>query len=108
VLALRARHAPTTPGRRAVELLYVILACHVVLHSIVFPEPRFMLPMRPVLFLLALATAASLLGRVPAPATTFLPGRAAGWAVAGVLSLAGLVVVAEPTVVRAHIQSLLL
>jgi hypothetical protein len=64
--------------------------------------------MRPVLFLLALATAAALLGRDPAPATTFLPGRAAVWAVAGVLSLAGLVVVAEPTVVRAHLQSLLL
>jgi len=108
VLALRARHAPTTPGRRAVELLYVILACHVVLHSIVIPEPRFMLPMRPVLFLLALSTAAALLGRDPAPATTFLPGRGAGWAIAGVLSLAGLVVVAEPAAVRAHLQSLLL
>lgn len=108
VLALRSRHAPATSGRRAVELLYVILACHVVLHSIVIPEPRFMLPMRPVLFLLALATAASLGGRVPAPATTFLPGRGARWAVAGVLSLAGLVVVAEAAAVRAHLQSLLL
>jgi hypothetical protein len=107
-LALRARHAPATPGRRAVELHYVILTCHVVLHSIVIPEPRFMLPMRPVLFLLALAMAAVLFGRVAAPATTFLPGRAAVGAVAGVLSLAGLVVVAEPTVVRAHLQSLLL
>ena len=67
-----------------------------------------MLPMRPVLFLLALATAAVLFGRVAAPATTFLPGRAAGWAVAAVLSLAGLVIVAEPIVVRAHLQSLLL
>ena len=108
VLVVRARNAPSTPGRRAVELLYVILACHVVLHSIVIPEPRFMLPMRPVLFLLALATAAALVGRVPAPATTFLPGRAAGWAVGAVLSLAGLVIVAEPIVVRAHLQSLLL
>jgi hypothetical protein len=108
VLVVRARNAPSTPGRRAVDLLYVILACHVVLHSIVIPEPRFMLPMRPVLFLLALATAAALLGRVPAPATTFLPGRAAGWAVGAVLSLAGLVIVAEPIVVRAHLQSLLL
>ena len=67
-----------------------------------------MLPMRPVLFLLALATAASLGGRVPAPATTFLPGRGARWAVAGVLSLAGRVVVAEPAAVGAHLQSLLL
>ncbi len=105
VLVVRTRSRPSTPGRRAVELLYVILACHVVLHSIVIPEPRFMLPMRPILFLLALATAADVLGQVPAPATTFVPGRSAGWAIAGVLSLAGLVVVAEPAAVRAHLQS---
>ena len=41
---------------RLVELLYLVLAYHVALHSIVIPEPRFMVPMRPLLYLLALAT----------------------------------------------------
>ena len=56
VVALRRRRASTTPARRLIELLYLVLAYHVALHSIVIPEPRFMVPMRPLLYLLALAT----------------------------------------------------
>ena len=56
VVALRRRRASTTPARRLIELLYLVLAYHVALHSVVIPEPRFMVPMRPLLYLLALAT----------------------------------------------------
>src|SRR5262249_20082467 len=101
VLTLRA---PSTPGRRAVEVLYVLLACHVVLHSIVIPEPRFMLPMRPILFLLALATIAALLGREPAPSRPTRSVRGVAWALAGLFGLAAFAVVADPDAVRARLR----
>ncbi|HKA29367.1 MAG TPA: tetratricopeptide repeat protein [Candidatus Binatia bacterium] len=104
VRAVRARRAPSTPGRRAVEVLYLLLASHVVLHSIVIPEPRFMLPVRPILFLLALATAADLLGREPAPARDPGPARGTTWALVGVFALVAAVVVADPDAVRARLQ----
>src|SRR5262249_23849292 len=101
---VRGLGMPSTPGRRAVELLYVLLACHVVLHTIVIPEPRFMLPMRPILFLLAIATAAELLGRAPAPSWAFAPGRRVGWALAGLYALVAVLVAADPDTVRARLQ----
>lgn len=104
VRVVRALGTPSTPGRRAVELLYALLACHVVLHTIVIPEPRFMLPVRPILFLLALATAADLLGRVPAPSRAPAPGRYVGWALAGLFALVAVLVAAEPDAVRARLQ----
>src|SRR5262249_7674333 len=79
VRRVRVRSTPT-PARRAVELLYVLLTAHVVLHAIVIPEPRFMLPLRPILFLLALATAADLGGHAPAPSAEPAPGRSVAWA----------------------------
>jgi tetratricopeptide (TPR) repeat protein len=104
VRVVRALATPSTPGRRAVELLYVLLACHVVLHAIVIPEPRFMLPVRPILFLLALATAAELLARAPAPSRTSAPGRRVGWALAGLFALGAVLVAADPDAVRARLQ----
>src|SRR5262249_59917649 len=104
VRAVRARRAPSTPGRRAVEVLYLLLASHVVLHSVVIPEPRFMLPVRPILFLLALATAAEVLGRAPAPSWRFAPGRRVGWALAGLYALVAVLVAADPDTVRANLQ----
>jgi tetratricopeptide (TPR) repeat protein len=104
VRAARRGRASATSGRRAVEVLYVVLACHVVVHSIVIPEPRFMLPVRPILFLLALATAADLLGRAPAPSSGPGPAPGALWALVGLFALAAVVVVAEPEPVRARLQ----
>jgi hypothetical protein len=60
VLVLRRR----VPGGLTGELLYVVLAYNVLLHGILIPEPRFMLPMRPVLFLLALAAIVELAPRL--------------------------------------------
>jgi hypothetical protein len=56
VLAVAGRHQAATRARGGGELLYVVLGYNVLLHSVLIPEPRFMLPMRPVLFLLAPAT----------------------------------------------------
>lgn len=53
VLLWRRRTAPLTPAGHLHELLYLLLGYHVLLHSVIIPEPRLMLPMRPLLYLLA-------------------------------------------------------
>ena len=95
---------PATPGRRAVEVLYAVLACHVIVHSIVIPEPRFMLPVRPILFLLALATAMEILGREPAASPALPRTRGVAWALVGLFALVAVGVTADPDAVRARLQ----
>jgi Tetratricopeptide repeat len=54
-VALGAVLVARPPASRFRELGYVLLAVHVALHGMLIPEPRFMVPMRPLLFVLALA-----------------------------------------------------
>jgi lysophospholipase L1-like esterase len=56
-IVVARRRGPSSDAARLRELLYVLLAYTVVLHGVLSAEPRFMIPVRPVLFLLALATA---------------------------------------------------
>jgi hypothetical protein len=65
-VVLTRRADPPTAASRARELCYVLLGAHVLLHSLLIPEPRFLVPMRPLLFVLALAA----LGDVAARLTT--------------------------------------
>src|SRR5262249_23915734 len=57
---LTARGQWDDAGARTIELLYLVLATSVVLHSLILPLPRYQWPMRPILYLLALATLARL------------------------------------------------
>ena len=82
----------------------MVLACQAVVHSIVIPEPRFMLPVRPILFLLALATASDIAGREPAAAPGLAPTRGAAWALVGLFALVAVGVVADPDAVRARLR----
>ena len=50
---------------RTIELLYLVLATSVVVHSVILPLPRYQWPMRPILYLLAFATLARLGGGRP-------------------------------------------
>ncbi len=50
------RRRGDTLADRITEALYVVLGYTVIIHSIVHPLPRYMWPMRPILFLLALRT----------------------------------------------------
>ncbi len=73
VLVLRRRPRAGAERERTVELLYVVLATNVLTYGLTLPEPRFMIPMRPLLYLLALATLSRLLR---SPAVGFPPTRA--------------------------------
>jgi hypothetical protein len=79
--ALR-RHAETQPGRLR-ELASVLLAVHVVLHGALIPEPRFLLPLRPLLFVLALAALADAAARLAVPVRGAVFGVVASIAAAG-------------------------
>ncbi len=57
---LRSRRAEVTTAHHTMELLYLLLGYHVLLHGSVVPEPRLMVGMRPVLVLLALGMLARL------------------------------------------------
>src|SRR5262249_16176809 len=65
-IVLRHRGDASTAAGRTRELCYLLLGTHVLLHSLLIPEPRFLVPMRPLLFILALAV----LGDVAARLTT--------------------------------------
>jgi Flp pilus assembly protein TadD len=88
-LVVAQRWAPATRPSPAVELCYAVLAYTVLLHSVVIPEPRFLLPLRPVLFLLAAWTGCALAAHArrwrPALARvrSALRARAAGGRVVG-------------------------
>jgi tetratricopeptide (TPR) repeat protein len=58
LLVFRRRRDPPTPASRLRELTYLVLAYNVLLHSVIIPEPRFLVPLRPILFVLALGTVA--------------------------------------------------
>jgi len=81
VLVLGRRRSPTAASRLR-ELLYVVLAYNVVVHGILFPEPRYMLPLRPVLFVLAMATVADVRDLVAARVATGRPAASRPPAVA--------------------------
>jgi tetratricopeptide (TPR) repeat protein len=79
------RQCAETPAARLRELGYVLLAAHVALHGALIPEPRFLVPLRPLLFVLALAALADVATRLTAQVTAAVVGvvasiAAAGWA----------------------------
>ncbi len=82
-IVLRRRRADPGPASRARELCYVLLAGHVLLHGVVIPEPRFLVPVRPILFALALATLADCARRLTTRVTPAVIAAVALVAVAG-------------------------
>src|SRR5262245_23824533 len=71
------------------ELVYLLVAGHVLLHGILIPEPRFLLPLRPVCFILSLAAlwgvAARLTRRADTAVLVFVVAVAtAGWTSAAI------------------------
>ena len=88
LLARRRVGTPTDAGRLH-ELAYMLVAGHVLLHGLLIPEPRFLLPMRPLLFVLALAAlsdvAARFTRRPAAAVLAFVVAvAAAGWTSAAI------------------------
>ncbi len=61
LVALRQRRRAFSPANRTVEMLYLVLVYAVGVQGALLPLPRYMWPMRPILFVLATATACRLL-----------------------------------------------
>ncbi len=89
VPVVRARAGSPTTGGSLRALAYVLVAGHVLLHGILIPEPRFLVPLRPLLFVLALAALRDVALRLTRQATAAVLAfvvaiGAAGWATAAI------------------------
>jgi len=101
VQLLRRRPAGTPlVADRLRELFYVLVTGHVLLHGILIPEPRFLLPLRPVLFILSLAALSGVAARVTRRADTAVLAFVVAVATAGWTS-AAIAAWQEPGAVRA-------